>query len=89
MEAAQISEGVVSLSMSVPEAVVLHELIAASEFAEDLDTIELPVPVAKKVMSDVQQALAPLIPALGTQEYGSTVEHAYELIDPGPFRVNP
>ncbi len=89
MEVAQISEGVVSLSMSVSEAVVLHQLIAASEFAEDLEIIELPEPVAKKVMSDVQQALAPVIPTLGTHEYGSTVERAYELIDPGPFRVNP
>lgn len=87
MKAAHTSEGV-ALSMSVTEAVVLHELIAASEFGEDLKVIELSEPVAQKVLSDVQQALALLIPTLGSDEYGSTVARAYEDIDPGPYGVH-
>ena len=86
MKAVQTSSNVISLSMSVSEAVVLHALIATSEFAEDLEMIELREPEAKKVMSDVQQTLAPLIPTLGTAEYGPTVDRAFAEIDPGPFR---
>lgn len=87
MEASVTRGGVVALSMSISEAVVLHSLIATSEFAEDLEVIDLPEPVDRKVMSDVQQALDPLIPALGTDGYGSKVKQAYEAIDPGPFDV--
>jgi hypothetical protein len=71
--------------MTLTEAVVVHELIAHSEFADELAVIDLPAPQAQKVMSDVQQALAPFIPTLGTDAYGSTVENAYREIDPGPF----
>lgn len=87
MEASRVSDSGVTLSMSISEAVVLHELIASSEFAADLEIIELPEPVAKKVMSDVQQALVPLISTLGTREYESTITSAYRHIDPGPYRV--
>ncbi len=87
MEAFLKPDGVVSLSMTIAEAVVVHQLIAYSEFAEDLEIIELPVPVAQKVMSDIQQALAPWIPTLGTDDYGSTVESAYAQIDPAPYRA--
>jgi hypothetical protein len=72
--------------MSITEAVVVHQLIAYSEFADDLEVIELSEPVAQKVMSDVQQALAAWIPNLGTDDYGPTVERAYAEIDPGPYR---
>lgn len=88
MKAVHTSDGLVALSMSVAEAVVLYELIAVSEFAEDLKVIELPEPVAQKVMSDIQQSLAPLLPALGSDEYSSTVARAYEDIDPGPYGVH-
>nr|MBS1901488.1 hypothetical protein [Actinomycetota bacterium] len=56
MRAAHTSDGVVVLSMSVAEATVLHELIALSEFAEDLEVIELPEPVAQDL--EVQQAVS-------------------------------
>ncbi len=84
MEATSTGDGV-TLSLTVAEAVVLHVLIASSEFAEDLDVIELPGPVDKKVMSDIQQALAPLIPLLGTTGYQATVDAAYGTIDAGPY----
>ena len=43
--------------MSEAEAVVLHSVIAISEFANALEEIELGHPVEQKVLSDVQQAL--------------------------------
>ena len=46
--------------MSEAEAVVLHSVIAISEFANALEEIELGHPVEQKVLSDVQQALASL-----------------------------
>lgn len=85
MEARRQPDGTVSLILTEAEAVVLHAAIATAEFAEDLDTVELGEPVEKKVFSDVQQALAPLVPGLGTDRYGATVRGAYSSIDPSPF----
>ncbi len=85
MDASKQPDGTVALSLTVAEAVVLHAAIATAEFAEDLDTVELGEPVEKKVFSDVQQALAPLIPDLGTDRYGVTVQGAYASIDPSPY----
>lgn len=85
MEASTQADGTVSLVLTEAEAVVLHEAIAAAEFADDLSTVELAEPVEKKVFSDVQQALAPLVPDLGTDRYGSTVKGAYASIDPSPY----
>ena len=85
MDASQQPDGTVALSLTVAEAVVLHAAIATAEFAEDLDTVELGEPVEKKVFSDVQQALAPLVPHLGTDRYGQTVQGAYASIDPSPY----
>ena len=42
--------------MSQAEAVVLHEVIAFSEWSNELDAIELREPAEQKVMSDVQQS---------------------------------
>ena len=84
MEATSTGDGV-TLSLTVAEAVVVHGLIATSEFAEELDVIELPEQVDKKVMSDIQQVLAPLIPRLGTDGYQATVDAAYAAIDAGPY----
>lgn len=78
-------DGTISLRMSEAEAVVLHEKVAMAEFADDLELIDLSEPVEKKVFSDVQQALAPLIPDLGTDAYGGRVEGAYASIDPEPY----
>ena len=50
---------------------MLHATIATAEVADDLDTVELGEPVEKKVFSDVQQALAPLVHDLGTDRYGA------------------
>lgn len=71
--------------MSHSEAVVLHEAIAFSEWGNDMREIELRRPVEQKVFSDVQQALVPLIPGLGTEEYGDTVTQAIAQIDPTPY----
>lgn len=85
MEASRQSDGTVSLLLTEAEAVVLHATIATAEFAEELDGIELGEPVEKKVFSDVQQALAPLVPDLGTDRYGVTVQGAYASINPSPY----
>jgi hypothetical protein len=85
MEARRQPDGSVSLTLTEAEAVVLHEIIAVAEFAEDLDTVDLGEPVGKKVFSDIQQALAPLVPDLGTDRYGATVQGAYASIDPSPY----
>lgn len=71
--------------MSEAEAVVLHEVIAFSEWSTELDEIELRNPVERKVVSDVQQSLAPLIPELGTDAYQGTVKAAYSAIDSTPL----
>ncbi|OIQ79532.1 hypothetical protein GALL_387220 [mine drainage metagenome] len=78
-------DGGVSLRMSYAEAVVLHEVVAFSEWSNGLTEIELREPVERKVVSDVQQSLAPLIPELGTGEYGPSVRHAQSQVDPTPF----
>ena len=85
MEASRTSDGTVHLLLTEAEAVVLHEAIATAEFAEDLEAVALGEPVEKKVFSDVQQALAPLVPDLGTDRYGLTVQGAYASIDPSPY----
>ncbi|WP_421732605.1 hypothetical protein [Cellulomonas sp.] len=84
MEANSSGDGV-TLFLTLAEAVVLHERIAFSEFSEDLEVMELPEPVDKKVMSDLQQALAPLIPRLGTDGYQATIDDAYGAIDAGRY----
>ncbi|MEE2052425.1 hypothetical protein [Nocardiopsis tropica] len=76
-----------TLSMSQAEATVLHELIAGAESENALTSIELAGPVDQKVLSDVQQALAPLVPGLGADGHQAEVDRAYAAIDPGPFRT--
>ena len=71
--------------MSEAEAVVLHQVIASSEWSNELDAIELREPVERKTLSEVQQTLDPLIPGLGTDGYQLTVEMAYSAIDSTPF----
>lgn len=83
MEASRHPDGTVSLRLT--EAVVLHATIATAEFADDLDTVELSKRVEKKIFPDVQQALAPLVPDLGTDRYGLTMQGAYASIDPSPY----
>ena len=79
------SDGTVTVRMSHPEAVVLHEAIAFSEWGNDLREIELGTPVEQKVFSEVQQALVPLMPELGTDGYGDAVAQAMAQIDPTPY----
>lgn len=85
MKCTRETDGTIILRLSEEEAVVLHEKIAYSEFADDLDNIELSEPVEQKVFSDIQQALAPLIPDLGTDAYGARVERAYAAIGTMPY----
>lgn len=85
MEARRQPDGTVSLDLTEAEAVVLHAAIATAEFADELDTVELGEPAEKKVFSDVQLALASLVPDLGTDRYGATVRSAYASIDPSPY----
>ena len=85
MEASRDSDGTVTVRMSHSEAVVLHEAIAFSEWGNGLCEIELRQPVEQRVFSDVQQALVPLIPELGTDKYGDAVAQAIAQIDPAPY----
>jgi hypothetical protein len=62
MRATDTPDGSVTLGVSRAEATVLHELIAGADFAHDLTAIEPAGPVEQKVLSDIQQALAPLVP---------------------------
>ena len=78
-------DGRISLVMSEAEAVVLHQVISISEWSNELDAIELREPVERKILSEVQQTLAPLIPGLGTDTYQRTVETAYSDIESSPF----
>lgn len=85
MEAVRGSDGRFTLRMSEAEAVVLHEVIAFSEFAHELEVIELDRPVERKVLSGVQTTLAPLIPGLGGDEYKAVLDRAWSSIDPAPY----
>ncbi|WP_306368189.1 hypothetical protein [Nocardiopsis sp. CC223A] len=76
-----------TLSLSQAEATVLHEPIAFAEFAYDPTSVESERPVEQKVLSDVQQVLAPLISGLGTDGYQAVMNSAYAAIDPGPFQT--
>lgn len=71
--------------MSEDEAIVLHVTIAVAEFETGLNEVDLQESVAQKVLSDLQQALAPLIPGLGTEIYQAHVDRAFGAIDPEPF----
>ncbi len=81
MEAHREPDGGVCLRLSQAEVVVLHEVIAFSEWSNELDAIELRLPVEQKIISAVQQSLAPLIPELGTENYGKAVSSARSSID--------
>ncbi|SEF12078.1 hypothetical protein [Jiangella alba] len=85
MEAVRGSDRHITLRMSEAEAVVLHEVIAFSDFAHDLEVIELDRPVEQKVLSEVQRALNPLIPGLGQDTYVAELDRAYSAIDPTPY----
>jgi hypothetical protein len=85
VEALRKPDGQITLTMSEAEAVVLHEVIAFSEWSNELDAIELREPTERKTLSEVQQALAPLIPGLGTDAYQRTVAAAQAAIDSSPF----
>lgn len=85
VEAHREPGGGVSLHFSYAEAVVLHEVFAFSEWSNELTEIELQRPVERKVLSDVQQSLAPLIPELGTDKYDGAVRRAQSQIGPSPF----
>jgi hypothetical protein len=73
------------LRMSEAEAVVLHEAIAFSKWRNYLAEIELRQPVEQKVFSEIQQALMPLIPDLGSDSYKGKRDHAHRAIDPEPY----
>lgn len=85
METSREPDGTLVLRMTEAEAVVLHLRIALSEFEDDLDEIELPLPADKKVFSDVQQSLVRWIPGLGTDEYQRVIDSAYAAINPAPY----
>ncbi|MEU0242259.1 hypothetical protein ABZ234_31665 [Nocardiopsis sp. NPDC006198] len=88
MRATDAPDGSVTLGMSRAEATVLHELIAFAEFAYDLSSIESARPVEQKVLSDVQQALAPLVlPELGAHGYDAVMNRARAAIDLSSFRA--
>ena len=78
-------EGRITLTMSHSEAVVLRELVASSEFSNELIEIELRHPAGRKVSSDVQQVLAALVPGLGSARYVDTLSEAYAAIDSEPY----
>jgi hypothetical protein len=86
MEANLRPDGTVLVSMSLNEAVIVRELISNSEFAVDLEVIELFRAVEKKVMSDLQHALSPCIPNLGTDDYSRTADAASRAVDPGTYK---
>ncbi len=41
--------------------------------------------MCKQDFSDLQQALAGLVPELGLDGYGARVDRAYQAIDPGAY----
>lgn len=86
VDARQDPSGRIILAVSQEDAIILHEAIAHAEFANDLAGFQLREPVEQNVFSDLQQALAPLIPGLGTPTYQNELGKASAAIDPGEFR---
>jgi hypothetical protein len=76
MKAISAADGWITVRMSQSDATVLHELFASAEFNNDLTLVELSRPVEQKVVSEPQQALAPLILGLGSDAYGAEVDRA-------------
>jgi hypothetical protein len=83
MKAVLNDAGLMVLTMTMDEAVVIHERIASSEWSDDLLRIELPDVVHRAVFSDVQQQVRHLLPTLGTDRYGATVREAEERLSSG------
>jgi hypothetical protein len=69
------------ISLSAEEAVTLHELIAFAEWAIELNEIETRDVAERQVLSRLQQALAPLVPRLGTDAYDGVVQRARDAVN--------
>ncbi|WP_170226304.1 hypothetical protein [Rudaeicoccus suwonensis] len=80
VEAHQVADDQILLRMSRAEAIVLHELIASSEWSSELENLELQRPAEREIVSRIQQSLAPLISQLGTDHYGTAVDAAISEI---------
>jgi hypothetical protein len=61
--------------------VTLHELIAFSEWANEFGAIELRDDAERVVLSRLQQALAHLIPSLGTPTTAPSFKRAWGTIN--------
>jgi hypothetical protein len=83
MKAVTNDAGLMVLTMTMDEAVVIYERIAFSEWSDDLLQIELPDAVHRAVFADVQQQVGRLIPTIGTDRYGATVRKAEENLSSG------
>jgi hypothetical protein len=74
-----------TVKLDYAEAVILHEVLAFSEWAEDLDVVLVRTPGQKEILSRLQMALQPLIRELGTDSYEETVSEAEgQVLPPGP-----
>lgn len=80
MDADLSDTGLVVLTMTMDEALIVHERIAFAEFSADLQEVELPEAVHQAVFSDVQQSLRSLIPTLGTSQYADAVRDAEQRL---------
>ncbi len=80
VEASPIQDGLVTLTLSKAEAVTLHELVAFSEWSEELRFVEVRNDAERKVLSRLQLALQPLIPELGKPGYGNVVTAAWTAV---------
>lgn len=79
MQATTDEEGTVTLTMTRAELIGLRELVAFMDFSGDLPSRH---DGEDKVVDALLRAADPLIPELGTDEYGRVVEAAWrQLVD--------
>ena len=84
MDARRASSGSVELSVTYPEAVALHEALAYGEWSGEFEQMGYLDPLFVSVLGRLQQALAPLIPELGSDSYSAAVDEALQALRPAP-----
>jgi hypothetical protein len=84
MNARRASSGAVEVSITHAEAVALHEALAYGEWSGEFEQMSFRDPLFVTVLGQLQQALAQVIPELGTDGYGAAVHRALDELRTEP-----
>ncbi len=84
VDAHRESSDSVEVSVTYAEAVALHEALAYGEWSGEFEQMSFVDPLFVTVLGRLQQALAPLIPELGSDGYSAAVDDALEALRSAP-----